>query len=79
MGDKKETRGAKKGRPRPAGAGRKAGVSYKPDEEKKNSRFLGYKFTEERAEELKRIFSDYKKRNGLSTTEAIERIILEKK
>ena len=54
------------------GAGRKKGV-------KKNKLLFGYKYTEEEYKELKEIFEDYKKRNDLTSTEAIKKIILEKK
>ena len=54
------------------GSGRKKGV-------KKNKLLFGYKYTEEEYNELKKTFDNYKKINGLSTTQAIKKIILEKK
>ena len=54
------------------GSGRKKGV-------KKNKLLFGYKYTEEEYNELKKTFEEYKKRNGLTSTEAIKKIILEKK
>ena len=54
------------------GAGRKKGV-------RKNKLLFGYKYTEEEYTELKKTFEDYKKRNNLSSTEAVKKIILEKK
>ena len=54
------------------GSGRKKGV-------KKNKLLFGYKYTEEEYSELKKTFGEYKKRNGLTSTEAIKKIILEKK
>ena len=48
-------------------------------DEKKNKIFFGYKYTQKEYEELKKIFEDYKKRNGLNSTEAVKKIILEKK
>ena len=53
------------------GSGRKKGV-------KKNKLLFGYKYTEEEYNELKKTFEEYKKRNGLTSTEAIKKIILEK-
>ena len=40
---------------------------------------FGYKYTQEEYNELKKTFEEYKKRNGLTSTEAIKKIILEKK
>ena len=74
--EKKETRGAKKGRVITWNVGRKAGVSTKPAEEKKTYRFLGYKYTKDDYEKLKEIFEKYKKENNLKTTEALKKIIL---
>ena len=76
MQQKKETRGAKKGRVITWNVGRKAGVSIKPAEEKKIYRFLGYKYTKDDYEKLKKIFEKYKKENNLKTTEALKKIIL---
>jgi hypothetical protein len=76
MEQKKETRGAKKGRVVTWNVGRKAGVSIKPVEEKKTYRFLGYKYTKDDYEKLKKIFEKYKKENNLKTTEALKKIIL---
>ena len=52
--------------------GRKKGI-------KKSARFLGYKYTPEEYLELKKVFENYKKINGLSTTKAIKKIILQNK
>ena len=76
MEQKKETRGAKKGRVITWNVGRKAGVSIKPAEEKKTYSFLGYKYTKDDYEKLKKIFEKYKKENNLKTTEALKKIIL---
>ena len=54
------------------GSGRKKGV-------KKNKLLFGYKYTEEEYNELEKTFEEYKKRNGLTSTKAIKKIILEKK
>ena len=52
--------------------GRKKGI-------KKSERFLGYKYSPEEYAELKKVFENYKKINGLSTTKAIKKIILQNK
>ena len=54
------------------GSGRKKGI-------KKNKLLFGYKYSEKDYIELKKTFEEYKKRNGLTSTEAIKKIILEKK
>lgn len=74
-----KSRGVKKGETPKWNVGRKTGVQIKTDAEKKNKIFFGYKYTQEDYEELKKIFEDYKKRNGLNSTEAVKKIILEKK
>ena len=74
-----KSRGVKKGETPKWNVGRKTGVQIKTDAEKKNKIFFGYKYTQEEYEELKKIFEDYKKRNGLNSTEAVKKIILEKK
>ena len=76
---KTKPRGVKKGESPSWNVGRKAGVSIKPESEKKTKIFFGYKYTQEEYNELKKIFEDYKKRNGLNSTEAVKKIILEKK
>ena len=52
--------------------GRKKGIV-------RNKLLFGYKYTEEEYEELKKVFENYKKRNNLTSTQAIKKIILEKK
>ena len=52
--------------------GRKKGIA-------RNKLFFGYKYTADEYEELKKVFEDYKKRNNLTSTQAIKKIILEKK
>ena len=74
-----KSRGVKKGGTPKWNVGRKVGVPIKPNSEKKNKIFFGYKYTQKEYEELKKIFEDYKKRNGLNSTEAVKKIILEKK
>ena len=54
------------------GSGRPKGV-------RKNKLLFGYKYSEEEYKELKEIFEEYKKRNNLTSTQAIKKIILEKK
>ena len=51
--------------------GRKKGIV-------RNKLFFGYKYTADEYEELKKVFEDYKKRNNLTSTQAIKKIILEK-
>jgi len=65
-----KSRGVKKGETPKWKVGRKTGVQIKTDAEKKNKIFFGYKYTQEEYDELKKIFEDYKKRNGLNSTEA---------
>ena len=77
--EKVKPRGVKKGETPKWNVGRKTGVQIKTDAEKKNKIFFGYKYTQKDYEELKKIFEDYKKRNGLNSTEAVKKIILEKK
>ena len=74
-----KSRGVKKGETPKWNVGRKVGVPIKPNSEKKNKIFFGYKYTQKEYEELKKIFEDYNKRNGLNSTEAVKKIILEKK
>ena len=74
-----KSRGVKKGETPAWRVGRKAGVSVKAESEKRNTIFLGYRYTAEEAAELKDVFEKYKKRNNLKSTEAIKKIILEKK
>ena len=47
--------------------------------ENKKATFLSFRWTPEEAEELKKVFEEYKKRNNLTTTQALKKIILEKK
>ena len=79
MEKKVKSRGVKKGETPKWNVGRKTGVQIKTDAEKKNKIFFGYKYTQKEYNELKKIFEDYKKRNNLSSTEAVKKIILEKK
>ena len=79
MEKKVKSRGVKKGETPKWNVGRKTGVQIKTDAEKKNKIFFGYKYTQKEYDELKKIFEDYKKRNGLNSTEAVKKIILEKK
>lgn len=79
MKDKVKSRGVKKGETPKWRVGRKKGVSIKSEEKKKNVKFLGYKYTQKEAEELKKVFEEYKKRNNLNTTQALQKLILEKK
>ena len=74
-----KSRGVKKGETPKWNVGRKTGVQIKTDAEKKNKIFFGYKYTQKEYDELKKIFEDYKMRNGLNSTEAVKKIILEKK
>lgn len=66
---KKETRGAKKGRPKPLGSGRKKGSG------EKTSTFLGIRVSPEEKKELSEIFENFKEEKGLSSSEAIKKII----
>ena len=74
-----KSRGVKKGETPKWNVGRKVGVPITPNSEKKNKIFFWYKYPQKEYEELKKIFEDYKKRNGLNSTEAVKKIILEKK
>lgn len=69
----KKSRGVKKGETPTWDVGRKKGTGTK------TFKFLGFRVTEAEHKELTETFENYKKRNSLTTTEAIKKIILEKK
>lgn len=70
---KKDNRGVK--------AGTKRGKYTITNKRKKTkTKFLfGYKYNQDEYDEMKATFEAYKKRNNLTSTEALKKIILEKK